>query len=205
MTGLLGRREAGAPQRRQRVLEPGHGVGRQRRPGHGGVGGPGVSAHRPHGAPGPGLEPLAPVTRRGRLGHPADGRVDHQREQLLLGRHVAVQRHRAGAELLGHAVHRHRLETLRVGDRRRRGDDPLQAQPGLGALGGRRLDPPTPRRFRESDLTVGHIAYTLRSSAYGIRKRLLVWSRDMTELAVEAVGLRSPTADVRVLAASTCG
>ena len=48
---------------------------------------------------------------------------------------VAVQRHRGGAELLGDAVHRHRLEALLVGDRRSpRPTIALEAQPRPRAL-----------------------------------------------------------------------
>ena len=48
----------------------------------------------------------------------AHDRVVHQREQLVLGADVVVERHRADAELGGDAAHRDGVEALGVGDRR---------------------------------------------------------------------------------------
>ena len=53
----------------------------------------------------------------------AHHRVDDQREQLVLGAHVVVQRHRPRVELDRDPAHRHRVEALGVGDAHRgRGD-----------------------------------------------------------------------------------
>lgn len=60
--------------------------------------------------------------------------VDHQRQQLILRRHVAIERHGRGTELLGDPGHRHRPQPLGAGDAHGRLDDPLQAQARLGSL-----------------------------------------------------------------------
>jgi hypothetical protein len=43
------------------------------------------------------------------------GHVDHQLDQMVLGRHIAIQRHRGDAELGRHPAHGHRVQSPGVG------------------------------------------------------------------------------------------
>ena len=61
----------------------------------------------------------------------ADHPVDHELEQILLARDVRVERCRAGAELLGDAPHRHRVEPLAVDDLERGSRDRLAREAAL--------------------------------------------------------------------------
>ena len=80
---------------------------------------------------------LAPVVgHRARPGgsttSPMTASID-QRQQLVLGAHVVVERHRAGVELGGDAAHRHGVEALGVGDADRRGGDLVAGEARLAA------------------------------------------------------------------------
>ena len=57
--------------------------------------------------------------------------VDHELDQVLLGRHVVVQRHRAHAERGRDAPHGDRVQALGVGQRHRGRRDRGPAVPGL--------------------------------------------------------------------------
>jgi hypothetical protein len=55
----------------------------------------------------------------------AEDEVDHAVEELVLGRQVVVERHRADAELLGQPAHRQRLDSLAGGELDRSLDDAI--------------------------------------------------------------------------------
>jgi len=92
------------------------------------------------------LEPGAPVVgRRGVQRRELPERaVDHEVQQLGLGRDVGVEGHRADAEVGGEAAHRERPEALGVRERDRGVHHAVDGEPGLGtaAAGGRLHQPP---------------------------------------------------------------
>ena len=116
------------------------------------------------------------VRRRGH--RRVEGGVDHQREQLVLGRDVAVERHRGRAELRGDAAHRDRRDALGRRHLHGRAHDPLQVEARLRALA--RAPAQAPGLLdagRQPGLgVVAHCscsltAYALRCIAYGTRRR----------------------------------
>jgi hypothetical protein len=68
--------------------------------------------------------------------------VDHEGEQLVLARDVAVQTHRRDAEEGGHAGHRHRGETLGAGHGDGGVDDAVQGQARPRAFAALLAQPP---------------------------------------------------------------
>ena len=115
MDAFSASREGRIAHRVQRILEPGHRVGPQRRPddrdvtAHGWARIAATVAHAQRDSP----------ARQSSPGGPAGGDrpqpgVDHQGQQLLLGLDVAIKRHRGGPELGRHAIHRDRCQPLRV-------------------------------------------------------------------------------------------
>ena len=70
-----------------------------------------------------------PVGLRGRELDLLEHDVDHGVQQLLLARHVVVERHRARAELAGQPAHAQPVDPLAVGEPDRLEHHPLLAQP----------------------------------------------------------------------------
>ena len=86
------------------------------------------------------LEPLAPAADLGADdGGPPGRAVGHEAQHLVLGRDVAVQRHRGEPERLGEPGHRHALDPLGVGQGDARVGDLLEreARSGAGPAGRR--------------------------------------------------------------------
>jgi hypothetical protein len=88
------------------------------------------------------FELAAPTFRPLALGqeHLAEQRVVHQRQQIVFGADVVVERHRPGTQTRRHCAHRYGLEALAVGDGQRRLGDFLPAEARLavtrrGSLG----------------------------------------------------------------------
>ena len=82
----------------------------------------------------------------------AGDRVDHEVDEHGLARNVGVDRHRAEVEAIGDASHRHRLESLGIGDldrrpsrRRRRSSAGAARGSGAAALRAASLVPPEQR------------------------------------------------------------
>ena len=130
----LGALHAEAADGRQRLLDVAHRVGAER--------GALADARRDPGMAQPDLaraaldrgQRVAPVLRQ-RLGQQqlAHDLVEHQVEQVVLGRHVGVERHRPDADAGGDVAHRDGLVARVVGDRERRLDDLLARQRLRGA------------------------------------------------------------------------
>ncbi len=125
--------EPGIPQAAEGLLEPGDLVGADGQPADRYPQDPGVGVHDRAHRPGQGRQPLPPslVRRRGHQELPVHG-VHHQRDQLVLGRHVPVERHRGGPQLGRHPAHRHRGQAFGLGDLDASVDDPRQAQARFG-------------------------------------------------------------------------
>ena len=141
---LLGLAQAGVAERAQAVLEPGDLVRRDRRPADRDPQDPRVPPQRVVIRPGPARQPGSPaLARRGRGRRRVERRVNHQREQLLLGRDVAVERHRGRAELGGDAAHGQRLEPIGPGRLHGGSHDAVEVEAGLRALA--RAPPQAPR------------------------------------------------------------
>ena len=176
---LLRLAQAGVAERAQAVLQPGDLVGRDRRPADRHAQHPRVPPQRVVVSPGPARQPGPPALARRRCGRRRVERgVDHQREQLVLGRYVAVERHRGGAELGRDAAHGQRLEPFGRGHVDGGSDDPLEVEAGLRPL--RRAPPQAPHLLdarRQSGLALlrhrgcSLSAYQLRCIAYTERRR----------------------------------
>src|SRR5215216_2120198 len=135
--------EARVAQAVQAPLQPGHGVGGDRRAADGDAQHPGVAPVHPQLAPRPAGQPVAPGLLRApgrRRG--LEGQVGHQGQQLVPGGDIAVERHGGDAEVGGDPPHRHRLEAVGGCDPHGRGHDPLQAEGGSRPLVGPRPHPP---------------------------------------------------------------
>jgi hypothetical protein len=78
---------------------------------------------------GPHGESVAPVVD-GRVdgGWRADAGVEHEGEQVVLGRHVAIERHGSYTELLGHSAHGQRAQTVGHRHLDARRDQPVECQ-----------------------------------------------------------------------------
>ncbi len=98
------------------------------------------------------------VRRDQRLAH--DG-VVHQRQQVVLGPHVVVQRHRPRPQLLGDAAHRDRFEALAIGDVQSGRRDQLAREAGPAHSGSGRAQM-GPRRARSRRRSRGRGTRRLR-------------------------------------------
>src|SRR5829696_7398490 len=207
---LLGLAEAGVAQAAEAPLQPGHGVGSHRGAADGDAQHPGVApVHRQLG-PGPARQPVAPALlrppwRRRRL----EGQIGHQGQQLVLGAHIAVQRHGRHAEVGRDPAHRHRLEAVAGRDPHGRGHDPLQAEGGSRPLAGPRAHAPgrldagrqAGRSLVLHDLRFRGLTPILRLCIpYAIEYMAYTEGAAMpSELAVEAAGLEKSYGTLRVL------
>jgi hypothetical protein len=114
------RTSTSSPNSKQRVLA-------QRNAGERGSGQVAVLGEDPADAPQPLLDLLLPALRVGLAPERnlADDLLDDHLEQLLLARHVRVERRRPGAQRVGDGAHGHRVKPLAVDDVQSRGDDRL--------------------------------------------------------------------------------
>ena len=96
------------------------------------------------------LRAAAPTGNRVERGVGSDGPVDHRRDQLVLARDVAVERHLRVGELGRNTLHRHCRDALGVGDRDGGVGDALEREGRLGAHPCRR--PRARWRFALTDL-----------------------------------------------------
>ena len=115
------------------------------------------TAHGEH----PRGDTVAPRALDGVVGHRGNERtLLHQQDEVVLAGHVAVQRHRREPERCRNPAHRHRSETLRIGDLDGGLDDALDRELALGPALGVRRDAPR-QRDAAGEFGIGsHVAHS---------------------------------------------
>nr|BFE52090.1 hypothetical protein GCM10017745_55170 [Saccharothrix mutabilis subsp. capreolus] len=94
-------------------------------------------------------------------------RVQHQRFQLGLARHVGVERRRADAQVLRDPAHRQRGQAVRLDHLDRGPHDPLQREAPLRTA--RRAAAVEPQQFEGAVGVHGETQYTVRSGSNAVR------------------------------------